>query len=112
MNLQIFEHEEFGVIRTVEVDGEIYFVMADVCRALGLEPAFEIARLDGDERAKFDLGASYGEVACVDEVGLYKLFRTSTKPNAINFHRWICIMKKITANLPRILILLLRSVRR
>ena len=89
MNLQIFEHEEFGVIRTVEVDGEIYFVMADVCRALGLEPAFEIARLDGDERAKFDLGASYGEVACVDEVGLYKLFRTSTKPNAINFHRWI-----------------------
>lgn len=88
MNLQSFEHEEFGVIRTVEVDGRIYFAAADVCRALGSVES-EVARLEGNERALFDLGASYGEVFCVDEVGLYKLFRKSTKTNAINFHRWI-----------------------
>ncbi len=34
--LQIFKNDEFGEIRSVEIDGEIYFVAADVCRILEL----------------------------------------------------------------------------
>ena len=30
--LQIFKNDEFGEIRSVEINGEIYFVAADVCR--------------------------------------------------------------------------------
>lgn len=33
--LQIFNNEEFGDIRTVEVDGKPYFVGIDIARALG-----------------------------------------------------------------------------
>ena len=29
-NIQLFEHEEFGQIRTIEIDGKIYFVGKDV----------------------------------------------------------------------------------
>lgn len=34
-NIQIFEHPEFGSVRTIEVDGEPYFVGKDVALALG-----------------------------------------------------------------------------
>ena len=33
--LMIFNNEEFGQIRTVEIEGKIYFVASDVARALG-----------------------------------------------------------------------------
>lgn len=33
--LQIFNSDEFGEIRTVEIDGKPYFVGADVAKALG-----------------------------------------------------------------------------
>ena len=34
--IQIFKNDLFGEVRTVVIDGEIWFVLADVCRALGL----------------------------------------------------------------------------
>lgn len=33
--LQIFNNEEFGQIRTVEIDGKPYFMASDVAKALG-----------------------------------------------------------------------------
>ena len=33
--IQIFNHEEFGEIRTIEIEGQIYFVGVDVAKALG-----------------------------------------------------------------------------
>ena len=33
--IQIFNHEEFGEVRTIEIDGQIYFVGTDVAKALG-----------------------------------------------------------------------------
>ena len=35
--IQIFNHEEFGEIRTIEIDGQIYFVGVDVAKALVLQ---------------------------------------------------------------------------
>lgn len=34
--LQIFNSEEFGDIRTVTIDNEPMFCLSDVCKALGL----------------------------------------------------------------------------
>ena len=47
--LQVFESAQFGQVRTVQKDGEPWFVAADVCRALEIEPT-ATRRLDEDEK--------------------------------------------------------------
>lgn len=87
--MQIFEREEFGQIRTTTIDGEPWFVAADVCRALehsNVSSALE--RLDDDERSKLNLGRQ-GETNIVNEPGLYTLVLGSRKPEAKAFKRWI-----------------------
>ena len=34
-DLQVFENEEFGSVRTFEIDGDVWFVGKDVCNCLG-----------------------------------------------------------------------------
>ena len=34
MNVQVFNNEEFGQVRTLEIDGMVYFSNTDVCGAL------------------------------------------------------------------------------
>jgi prophage antirepressor-like protein len=49
--LQIFENPEFGRVRTTVIDGEPWFVAADVCHALDIgNPSDALNRLDSDER--------------------------------------------------------------
>lgn len=88
-NIQIFNNEEFGEVRTVMVSDEPWFVAADVCKALELSnPTVAVSRLDEDERAKFNLGRQ-GEGIIVNEAGLYSLILGSRKPEAKVFKRWI-----------------------
>ena len=88
-NIQIFNNEEFGQVRTVMVSDEPWFVAADVCKALELSnPTVAVSRLDEDERAKFNLGRQ-GEGIIVNEAGLYSLILGSRKPEAKVFKRWI-----------------------
>lgn len=62
---------------------------ADVCRALGLgNSTVAVARLDEDERSKFNLGRQ-GEATIINEPGLYALVLSSRKPEAKAFKRWI-----------------------
>lgn len=35
MQIKLFENEEFGKVRTVTIDGEPWFVAADVCNIFG-----------------------------------------------------------------------------
>ena len=87
--IQIFRNEEFGEVRTVMIDNEPWFVAVDICRALALSnPTVTVARLDEDERAKFNLGRQ-GEATVVSESGLYTLILGSRKPEAKRFRRWI-----------------------
>ena len=87
--LQIFNSEEFGEIRTVSIDDEPWFVASDICKALDISnPSVAIARLDEDERSKFNLGRQ-GEGNIVNEYGLYSLVLASRKPEAKKFKRWI-----------------------
>lgn len=90
--LQIFENPEFGRVRTTVIDGEPWFVAADVCRALDLgNPTRALDRLDNDERTLISIkGASNGKpVNGVNEPGLYSLVLGSRKPEAKAFKRWI-----------------------
>lgn len=87
--LQIFNSEEFGEIRIVSINDEPWFVASDICKALDISnPSVAIARLDEDERSKFNLGRQ-GEGNIVNEYGLYSLVLASRKPEAKKFKRWI-----------------------
>ncbi|QGZ16867.1 anti-repressor Ant [Mycobacterium phage Phaded] len=76
-------------VRVVSIDGEPWFVAADVCRALGIvNPSQAVARLDDDERAMSDIGLPMS-VNVVNEGGLYSLILRSDKPQAKAFKRWV-----------------------
>jgi len=88
-DLQIFKNEDFGEIRVIEINNELWFVATDICNALELSnPTVAVQRLDEDERAKFNLGRQ-GETNIVNEYGLYNLILASRKPEAKKFKRWI-----------------------
>jgi len=90
MEMQIFTNQQFGEIRIVEDKGEVWFVAADVCRALELtNVTVSLERLDEDEKSKFNLGLSGGATNCVNEYGLYRLVLSSRKAEAKVFQRWI-----------------------
>ena len=88
-NMQIYKSEKFGEIRTLNLNGEPWFVAVDVCIALDLSnPTIAVSRLDEDDRAKFNLGRQ-GDATIVNEPGLYTLILGSRKPEAKPFKRWI-----------------------
>lgn len=88
--IKVFENAEFGSVRTMTINGEPWFVAADVCRALELNKT-ATRRLDEDEkglRSTQTLGGNQ-EVLVVNEPGLYTLVLGSRKPEAKAFKRWI-----------------------
>lgn len=88
-DLQIFNNEEFGEIRTAVVNNEPMFCLIDICKALELSNSRIVAdRLDEDERRKLDLPRQ-GETWFVTESGLYAVILRSDKPNAKKFRKWV-----------------------
>ena len=87
--LQIFNNEEFGEIRTVVVNDEPMFCLIDICKALEMSnPTMVAQRLDDDERTKLDLGRA-GDTNFITESGLYAVILRSDKPNAKKFRKWV-----------------------
>ena len=74
-------------------DDEPWFVVADVCRILGLSnPSAAIARLDGDDLSSTEVIDSMGRSQLsniTNESGLYGLIFLSRKPEAKRFKRWV-----------------------
>jgi len=93
MQLQIFEYESEQEIRTVEIDGQIWWVAADVCKILGLSNARDaISSLDNDEKDDVALTDTIGRkqnMNIINEPGLYRLIFKSIKPEAKKFQKWI-----------------------
>lgn len=88
-DLQIFNNEEFGEVRTVLVGNEPMFCLVDICRALDISNPSKVAqRLDEDERTKLELGRA-GETNFITESGLYAVILRSDKPNAKKFRKWV-----------------------
>lgn len=90
-NLQIFNYGEIPV-RTVLLDGEPWWVLADVCRVLDLGSPHKVAdRLDPDEKGRNTIPTPGGNqnMAVINEPGLYKVILQSRKPEAREFSRWV-----------------------
>ena len=88
--LEIFKNREFGEIRTVAIDGEPWFCLIDICKALGMSnPTMVAQRLDEDELTKLDLGSRAGDTNFITESGLYAVILRSDKPNAKKFRKWV-----------------------
>ena len=91
--VKIFENEEFGSVRTMEINGKPYFVGKDVADILGYQNGSrDINRhVDEDDREKvmiFD-GNQNKESIIINESGLYSLILSSKLPNAKKFKRWV-----------------------
>jgi prophage antirepressor-like protein len=89
--LQIFTYESNDV-RIIWKDKLPWWVLKDVCVALGLSDTNKVAeRLDEDEltRIKLMSGGQYREMYVINESGLYNVIFRSEKPEAKEFKRWI-----------------------
>ena len=90
--LQVFNYNS-SEVRTVQRDGEPWFVLKDVCQVLGLgTPARVAERLDGDEVSQTHLTDSIGrqqETTIINESGLYNVILRSDKPEAKPFRKWV-----------------------
>ena len=82
--LQIFQNPEFGEIRTIECDGEPWFVGKDVAAALA-------DHVDDEDKGvtKRDTLGGTQEMTIINESGLYSLVLSSKLPTAKAFKRWI-----------------------
>jgi anti-repressor protein len=91
--LQIFNSEEFGEIRTITKDDEPMFCLADVCKALELEQVSRVkARLktDGVTTSKvIDRLGREQEATFINESNLYKTIFQSRKESAERFTEWV-----------------------
>jgi prophage antirepressor-like protein len=102
-NLSIFKFEE-NEIRTVVIDGEIWFVAKDVCDVLEIKNVSDaLSRLDEDEKKLVNtativtsdssknqqLSLSNPMIYIINESGLYSLVLTSRKPQAKVFKKWV-----------------------
>lgn len=87
--IQVWNYES-SEIRTVQVNGEPWFVLADVCKVLELSNPSKVAdRLELDEKANFELGLRGGATNCINESGLYTVILRSDKPQAKPFRKWV-----------------------
>lgn len=93
-DLQIFNSPEFGAIRTIEKDGEPWFVGKDVAGALGYSKERNAIATHVDEEDKKDapiqgdLGGTQS-MTIINESGLYSLVLSSKLPTAKKFKRWV-----------------------
>lgn len=91
--LQIFNSEEFGKIRTVTINDEPWFVGKDVATALGYSNSRDAISkhvFDDDKGvAKCDTPSGRQEMSVINESGLYALIFGSKLDSAQRFKRWV-----------------------
>ena len=91
--LQIFNNEEFGKIRTVTINNEPWFVSKDVATALGYSNSRDAISkhvFDDDKGvAKCDTPSGRQEMSVINESGLYALIFGSKLDSAKRFKHWV-----------------------
>ena len=110
-SIKIFENEEFGKVRTVVIDGEIWFVGKDVAKALGYaSPRSAVSKkVEEEDRgvSKMETPGGTQDVIIINESGLYSLILSSKLPTAKKFKHWVTsevlpsIRKTGSYNLPQ-----------
>ena len=94
-SLQVFNYEG-STVRTVMLDGEVWFVAKDVCDILEISNVSKaIQELDDDEKSTLTISEGTSpkggnpNMNVVNEPGLYALIFKSRKPEAKAFARWV-----------------------
>lgn len=91
-DLQIFNNDKFGQIRTAVINDEPYFMLADVCAVLDIKNTRDAkSRLSQKGVAIADTLTAGGvqQATFINESNLYKLSFTSRKPEAELFTDWV-----------------------
>lgn len=87
-------HPEFGELRTVEIDGEPWFVGKDVAAALGYADVNKAVAMhveNEDKKLNDKSSPSFGQrgATLINESGLYSLILSSKLPSAKDFKHWV-----------------------
>ena len=93
-NIQIFNNNEFGNVRVVQINNIPYFVGKDVAEILGYNESHKAIdrHIDEDDRMKYPVIDKMGrtqETYIINESGLYSLILSSKLPKAKEFKRWV-----------------------
>lgn len=93
MNDILVFHYKSSEVRTVELNGEPWFVLKDVCAVLGISHITDTAkRMDEDEVGQTEVTDSMGRkqsTYVINESGLYNVILRSDKPEAKPFRKWV-----------------------
>ena len=91
--IKIFNNPEFGKVRTMEINGEPYFVGKDVAEILGYSnPRDALSKhVDDEDKATVAIhdGSQNRNLTTINESGLYSLILSSKLPKAKEFKRWV-----------------------
>ena len=91
--LQIFNNEEFGLVRTITKDNEPMFCLTDVCKALEINNVSQLkTRLKDDGVITNEVIDNLGRkqtATFINESNLYKVIFQSRKPSAERFTDWV-----------------------
>lgn len=90
--LTVYSNTEFGDVRTIEVDGEPMFCLADICKALGLsQPSKVKERLNekGVNTIPTLTAGGSQNLLYINESNLYKTIFQSRKESAERFTEWV-----------------------
>lgn len=90
--LKIFENEQFGRVRTLEIENEPYFVGKDVAEILGYTNTRKalIDHVDEEDKTSNEtLRVNGTNLTLINESGLYSLILKSKLPQAKQFKRWV-----------------------
>ena len=89
--LQIFNNEEFGSVRTITKDGKTYFVGNDVAKALGYSETAKAIRTHCKGVSEMDIPTNGGvqTMKMITEGDIYRLVIKSKLPQAEKFESWV-----------------------
>lgn len=99
----LFKHDEFGEIRTLNIDGEPWFVGKDIAEVLGYSNTRKAVADHIDSEDKKDgvtirdsIGRTQNPVL-INESGLYSLILSSKLPSARKFKHWVtsCVLPSL-----------------
>ncbi|HCQ6376179.1 TPA: phage repressor protein [Clostridioides difficile] len=93
-NLQIFKNEDFGEIRTVEIDRKLYFVATDIAKSLGYKDTTNAIKQHCKWVVKHHIPHPQSkiktlEVNIIPEGDMYRLVSNSELQSAEKFESWI-----------------------
>lgn len=92
--IQIFNNEEFGQIRTVDINGKTHFVAGDIAKALGYVNIQDAIKRHCRWVAKHDVPHPQSpgkmlEVNVIPEGDIYRLVAHSELDSAVRFESWV-----------------------